>query len=52
MAHNGAEEGKREFLLSHNEKLNTQTERTYFIQKENEDLIFYLQKIINLLLFY
>ena len=40
MAHNGAEEGKREFLLSHNEQQNTQTERTYFIQKENEDLIF------------
>ena len=40
MAQNGGEDGKREFLLSHNEKLNTRTERIASIQKEYDDLIF------------
>ena len=40
MTQYGAEEEKREFLLSHNEKLNTQTERTDFKQNTDEDLIF------------
>ncbi len=40
MTQYGAEEEKREFLLSHNEKLNTQTERTYFNQNTDDDLIF------------
>ena len=40
MAQNRAGEAEREFLLSHNEKLNTQTERPYFNQNKNEDLIF------------
>ena len=34
----GGEEGKREFLLSHNEKLNTQIERP--IAEQEGDLIF------------
>ena len=40
MAQNGGEDGKREFLLSHNEKLNTRTERVAYISNEYEDLIF------------
>ena len=40
MNQNGGEEGKRAFLLSHNEKLNKRTERTAYVQKKDEDLIF------------
>ena len=34
MTQNGGEEGKRAFLLSHNEKLNKRTERTAYVQKK------------------